>query len=213
MSEHAIVALGDRALRFAIPRESDRRRLLQLQGALARANHAAENARGGIAVPVVLGGRGTMLGAGLGGFEGRALRKGDELPVGDGRGSDDSGSDDSGGLRILRGPDATEEAFQALLATRFVISNASDRTGTRLAAAAPCSSTPLAYAAPGATTHRSQPMVVGAIEQTPTGLIVLGRDHPTTGGYPIVAVLATGSLDRFFGLPPGSHVVFSQTTP
>jgi allophanate hydrolase subunit 2 len=185
-------------------------------GGRTRARYLA--ARGGIAVPVVLGGRGTMLSAGLGGFEGRALQKGDRLPIGDAPERDDRAPErddraperDDRALRILRGPDSSEAAFQALLATRFAISNASDRTGTRLEAGTPLPSSLLAHTPDGATTHRSQPMVVGAIEQTPTGLIVLGRDHPTTGGYPIVAVLATGSLDRFFGLPPGSHVVFCE---
>ncbi|HEY6458522.1 MAG TPA: hypothetical protein VIY73_00175, partial [Polyangiaceae bacterium] len=38
--------------------------------------------RGGLDVPVVLGGRGTLLVASLGGFEGRALRSGDVLRAG-----------------------------------------------------------------------------------------------------------------------------------
>jgi allophanate hydrolase subunit 2 len=167
-----------------------------------------------------------MLGAGLGGFEGRALRKRDRLAIGEARDGvardvDDGATDSTpgepaddraerdGALHILRGPDASEDAFQRLLAGRYVISNASDRTGTRLESVAPPSSTPLSPPALAATTHRSQPMVVGAIEQTPHGLIVLGRDHPTTGGYPVVAVLTTASLDPFFALPPGSHVSFS----
>ncbi|AKG34419.1 5-oxoprolinase subunit C family protein [Paenibacillus durus] len=37
---------------------------------------------GGLDVPVVMGSRSTYLRAGIGGFEGRALRAGDELPVG-----------------------------------------------------------------------------------------------------------------------------------
>ena len=41
---------------------------------------------GGIDVPVVLGSRSTYVLGALGGFQGRALKAGDELPVGQGRG-------------------------------------------------------------------------------------------------------------------------------
>jgi allophanate hydrolase subunit 2 len=51
-------------------------------------------------------------------------------------------------------------------------------------------------------------MVIGAIELTPSGLIVLGPDHPTTGGYPVVGVIRSSSLDRFFAKPIGAAVRF-----
>ena len=48
--------------------------------------------------------------------------------------------------------------------------------------------------------ERSRPMVRGAIEVPGDGLpIVLGPDHPTTGGYPILAVVASEDLERVFG--------------
>ena len=49
-------------------------------------------------------------------------------------------------------------------------------------------------------------MVLGAIEMTPRGLVVLGPDHPTTGGYPVVAVLRSADIGRFFSLPIASRV-------
>ena len=49
-------------------------------------------------------------------------------------------------------------------------------------------------------------MVIGAIELTPSGLIVLGPDHPTTGGYPVVAVVASDDVDRLFARPVGAAV-------
>jgi allophanate hydrolase subunit 2 len=51
-------------------------------------------------------------------------------------------------------------------------------------------------------------MIEGAIELTPSGLVVLGPDHPTTGGYPVPAVLASESRDAFFALPLGAAVRF-----
>ena len=53
-------------------------------------------------------------------------------------------------------------------------------------------------------------MVRGAIERTPAGFIVLGPDHPTTGGYPVVAVLREEAMDRFFATPVGHPVRFTE---
>lgn len=52
-------------------------------------------------------------------------------------------------------------------------------------------------------------MVEGAIEVTPAGLVVLGPDHPTTGGYPVIGVVAAASLPRLFARPPGARVTFA----
>jgi allophanate hydrolase subunit 2 len=52
-------------------------------------------------------------------------------------------------------------------------------------------------------------MVKGAIELTPSGLVVLGPDHPTTGGYPVVGVLRDHAMDAFYKLPPGASVQFT----
>jgi allophanate hydrolase subunit 2 len=51
-------------------------------------------------------------------------------------------------------------------------------------------------------------MVRGAIELTPSGLVVLGPDHPTTGGYPVVAVVTSDALGRLLGRPIGARVRF-----
>lgn len=49
-------------------------------------------------------------------------------------------------------------------------------------------------------------MVRGAIELTPSGLVVLGPDHPTTGGYPVVAVVTSEALGRLLARPVGARV-------
>jgi allophanate hydrolase subunit 2 len=52
-------------------------------------------------------------------------------------------------------------------------------------------------------------MVRGAIEVPRDGQpIVLGPEHPTTGGYPVIAVITSTDLDRFFALPLGRPVQF-----
>jgi len=166
---------------------------------------------GGIDVPVVLGGRGTLLVAALGGHRGRALRRGDVLPVGHASGVASSASAEPGYARgdapiaLMLGPDdVPAELAAALERTTFRISTSSDRTGTRLEGA----SLPPMHSAHGS---RSAPMVAGAIEVTPSGLIVLGPDHPVTGGYPVVGVLPARARDAFGARPLGSEVRFSVT--
>jgi allophanate hydrolase subunit 2 len=39
--------------------------------------------------------------------------------------------------------------------------------------------------------------------------IVLGPDHPTTGGYPVIAVVAHADLGRFHAIRLGGTVQFS----
>lgn len=96
-------------------------------------------------------------------------------------------------VAIARGPDFVP------LEGSFRISPTSNRVGTRLEGA------PLPARVPSAA---SRPMVKGAIELTPAGLVVLGPDHPTTGGYPVVGVLRERSMDAFYKLPAGASVQF-----
>lgn len=165
--------------------------------------------RGGIDVPMVLGGRGTLLAAGLGGLAGRALVVGDLLRVG----NDPLEArviiplDLSAAVLLHPGPDLARlppGTFEALLASRPRIDARSDRVGVRLVGAA-LPSRPLPENATSST-----PMVRGAIQLPPDGNpIVLGPDHPTTGGYPVIAVAASEDVDRLFALPVGATVHFA----
>jgi allophanate hydrolase subunit 2 len=56
-------------------------------------------------------------------------------------------------------------------------------------------------------------MVPGAVEVTPTGLVVLGPDHPTTGGYPVIAVLPSASLAALLARPTGARVRLVVSPP
>ncbi len=50
----------------------------------------------------------------------------------------------------------------------------------------------------------SEPLLTGSIQVPPDGRpIVMLRDHPTTGGYPVVAVLDPDDLSFVAQLPPG----------
>ena len=173
-------------------------------------------ARGGIDVPLVLGGRGTLVAAGLGGLEGRALRRGDCLSVGSipklrpdrpdrepllgGRAHPPRDA-----IRVIVGPDTEcfeSSALDALFSESFVVLPSSDRVGTRLAGR------PLETRR-GSDRRPSRAMVPGAIEVPASGeLIVLGPDHPTTGGYPVIGVVIRADRGRFAQRPFGDTVRF-----
>jgi 5-oxoprolinase (ATP-hydrolysing) subunit C len=163
--------------------------------------------RGGLDVPRVLGGRGTLPTAGLGGHEGRPLRRGDVLGVGDAALSFAAlppPSDDDAPIALVAGPDLDAFAhgtLDLLCAATFTIAPASDRTGTRLAGPR--------LALRGAAFRPSAPMVRGAIEVPPDGApIVLGPDHPTTGGYPVLACVRSADFGRFMRITLGAAVRF-----
>ncbi|MFP2931862.1 biotin-dependent carboxyltransferase family protein [Pyxidicoccus sp. 3LG] len=169
---------------------------------------------GGLAVPEVLGGRGTLLVARVGGHEGRMLRPGDALPLGDGGGTPETlergDTLDAGALiRVTLGPDPerfSEATQKSLLGETFTVSAASDRVGMRL------KGLPLAHGDEGAGTSR--PMVRGAIQVTLSGEpIVLGPDHPTTGGYPLIAAVIHADWGRLCARRPGVSVRFQAVSP
>jgi biotin-dependent carboxylase-like uncharacterized protein len=162
--------------------------------------------RGAFDVPLVLGSKATLLVAGLGGLDGRALRKGDVLVAGDAIFEDPvlPVAEEIGKIRVIPGPDLEAfdpNALERLLGEPFTISTASDRSGTRLVGQ------PLLRA--NEDTMVTRPMVRGAIEVTAGGeAIVLGPDHPTTGGYPVLACVTTRDFGRLMRMPLGGTVRF-----
>ena len=152
---------------------------------------------GGVAAPLFLGSYATLAACGLG----REIRPGDRLAIANWAVRDRATPPPlaRGPIRVVLGPDAGGEA---IVGKTFRISTTSDRTGTRLESDArlPTSS----------GTTPSSPTVIGAIQLPHGGApIVIGPDGPVTGGYPIVAVIASADVDRFHALPLGAEVVFS----
>ncbi|HEX8822792.1 MAG TPA: biotin-dependent carboxyltransferase family protein [Archangium sp.] len=166
---------------------------------------------GGLAVPEVLGGRGTLLVARLGGLEGRPLKRGDALPLGGGGGArveEATVLPLESEVRVVLGPDLSRfgpNVEQVLLGSTFTVSPASDRVGMRLRGP----SLPQVDEGSGV----SGPMVRGAIEVPASGEpIVLGPDHPTTGGYPVVAVVIRADWGRLAARRPGTPVKFQAVS-
>jgi biotin-dependent carboxylase-like uncharacterized protein len=165
---------------------------------------------GGIDVPVQLGSCGTLLVAQLGGIDGRMLRAGDRvLSRGDATAAPRPQPRpplDPSPIRVVPGPDDfPDEALDALLTGRFRISPLGDRTGQRLDG----DRLPTPPDRPF-----SAPMLRGAIQVTHDGTpIVLGPDHPITGGYAVLACVLSSDLGRLARLPPGTEVMFTAIDP
>jgi allophanate hydrolase subunit 2 len=162
--------------------------------------------RGGIDVPVALGARGTLLVASLGGHDGRMLQRGDILRADTLTGSAPAAphalAPTAHALAVHPLDDAPAGCLDALLRNEFTVRPQVDRVGMRLAGDMPA----------GSNGHgASTPLVRGAIEVTPDGgLIVMGPDHPTTGGYPVVAVVAHASQGALAQRRPGAAVRFTR---
>jgi biotin-dependent carboxylase-like uncharacterized protein len=164
---------------------------------------------GGIDVPVVLGARATMLVANLGGLEGRALRAGDRLAIGTltgGRGPASTLPEppEPASIPLLPGPHLSRlppRTFEHLLATGWTVSRLGDRVGVRLEGGK--------LAREGADLGGPVPMIRGAVQLATDGTpIVLGPEHPITGGYPVAAVVTTAGQDLLARLRPGRRLRF-----
>ena len=88
----------------------------------------------------------------------------------------------------------------ALVRTEWVASDLCDRVGIRLAGAA----------LPHRSAARQLPSegaVRGAIQVPPSGQpVILGPDHPVTGGYPVIGVVVDADTDRLAQVRPGQTV-------
>lgn len=162
---------------------------------------------GGIAVDPVLGSRSTDT---LGRVGPPPVQVGDVLPVGEpGRAPahvDTPRPPSPGHLRLLPGPRADRvagDAVDLLCRTSYTVSPDSDRIGLRLVGE------PVPLGAAGELP--SEGMVLGAVQVPPDGRpVVFLADHPTTGGYPVVAVVDERDLWQCAQLRPGESVSFTR---
>jgi KipI family sensor histidine kinase inhibitor len=166
---------------------------------------------GGIDVPVVLGSRSTLLVARSGGFSGRPLRKGDIVSIAD-RNTDVMGAalpyapdmEEIPNIVIDPGPHLArfpKDALDVLLSSTFTISKLVDRVGLRLDGPK--------IPRDGGDSALPAPMIRGAMQIATDGTpIVFGPDHPTTGGYPVLAVLRPSSWGKLARRRPGSAIRF-----
>lgn len=109
-------------------------------------------------------------------------------------------------LQVSPGPHAhlIDGAFDALVARDWIIDRRWHRTGIR------CLGQPLPHAV---ESLESVPVLDGSVQLPPDGHpIVLGPDHGTTGGYPIIAVVAPESRAVPYRRGPGDTLTFTADT-
>jgi antagonist of KipI len=181
---------------------------------------------GGFAVDPVLGSRSTYLPGHFGGFQGRALKHGDVLPLRDHdavkrfrslKNTRDSTVRWSTPpltlpdrepilVHVIEGQhfasfDANSQ--RAFFDTVWRVAPDSNRMGFRL------SGPPLGR--PQADEILSGPTCLGSVQVPPSGVpIALMADHQTTGGYPRIAEIASADVARLAQLAPGGKVHFAR---
>jgi biotin-dependent carboxylase-like uncharacterized protein len=183
---------------------------------------------GGIDVPLYLGSRSTYVRGSQGGLEGRALRTGDVLPLGEPR----RPLPELAGrrvratliprlgppweLRVVLGPQAhlfTEGGIETFLTTDWQMSPVSDRMGFRFVGPPLALRERPAYlirdAGQGPADIVDDVIPVGGI-QVPGGIepIAMGVENPTAGGYAKIATVISADLGRLGQIRPGQTTRF-----
>ncbi len=167
---------------------------------------------GGIDVPKVLGSASTHLAAGFGGFQGRALKKGDVLEIGDEvrkpKFADAIKVRDlvrrRETVRVTRDPQHylfEEYEIVRFCACEYAVTEQSNRLGLRL------SGTAIEPKISGELL--TEGVSLGAIQIPPSGQpIVLSVDQQTTGGYPKLANVIAADMHCIGQLRPRDTVRF-----
>jgi antagonist of KipI len=179
---------------------------------------------GGIEVPVILGSRSTDLRANFGGLEGRRLRDGDQLSLGEFRQAETaaaaaisswtaphdwvSPASRHPSLRFVRGVDwnrFSNVTTQRFTIQEFGVSPDSDRMGVRLDG--------LELKREDENDLISEAVAPGTIQVPPSGkpILLLG-DCQTIGGYPKIAHVITVDLGIAAQLRAGDGVRFLEVS-
>jgi biotin-dependent carboxylase-like uncharacterized protein len=171
---------------------------------------------GGFALTLELGSLSTYTRSRIGGYEGRVLRAGDQLPLA----LNEAGERQEVRLgqppdlavrdpvRVVLGPQQelfTKDSIHALVTETFTVSGDADRMGLRLDGPK--------------LTHEdgynivSDGIVTGAIQVPGSGQpIVLLADHQTTGGYPKIGTVVWSDLSSIGRLRPGDSIRFREVS-
>ncbi|RAV18419.1 allophanate hydrolase subunit 2 family protein [Mycolicibacterium sp. GF69] len=169
--------------------------------------------RGGIDVEPVLGSRSYDVMSAIGPLP---LQPGDVLPVGEhteefpelDQAPVAAIKDDALELTVVPGP--RDDWFvdpDVLIRTNWLATNKSDRVGMRLVGM------PLEYRRPDRQLP-SEGAARGAIQVPPNGFpVILGPDHPVTGGYPVIGVVADADIDKLAQVRPGQTVRMHWSRP
>ena len=204
---HAVVALTGADFEASIPMWTT---VEMKPGEQVRCGHARSGARcylcvsGGIEVPPVLGSASTHLLTGLGGLEGRALKRGDVLQTKwGGRPRLQRVSRPAPISNIIIRVTSPTNA-EALCRTPWEVQPDSDRMGLRLRGPA----------LDRQTGHMlTEGVPLGAVQVPPDGQpIILFVEHQTTGGYPKIANVISADFHAVGQLRPRDRIRFEQVS-
>lgn len=181
---------------------------------------------GGIDIPEVMGSKSTYLRASIGGFKGRALQKGDVLPLTHFNKLENETSKTSQKnnwsinynelisfnkhqvIRVIKGTEFerfNKESQHKLWTEVFTISLQSDRMGYRLEGQSLSLSENFELLSEGVT--------FGTIQIPPSGQpIILMADRQTTGGYPKIGQVISADLPTLAQLQPTATIQFKEVT-
>lgn len=172
--------------------------------------------QGGFNLPLQLGSASTYVRAGIGGFQGRVLRRGDMLPLS--RPDVEIRPEKAlcapydyafeQPIRVMLGPQDdyfTARAKDNFFSGQYVVSDKADRMGFRLDGPA------LEHV--DSYDLVSDGIVSGAIQVPGSGTpIVLLADAQTTGGYPKIATVISSDIPVLARRRPGAVVKFQQVS-
>lgn len=171
--------------------------------------------QGGLDIAPVLGSRSTNLKAGLGGFQGRPLQRGDVLPAPGGvdivylqRKRPVPNYSQQIIVHVVPGPQAdafTQHGFDTLWSQPFLLSDKSDRMGLRLDG-------PSIETVSGSDIV-SDGIALGSIQVTSAGQpIILMADRQTTGGYAKIGTVCSFDIPKLAQLQSGAVIRFCKIT-
>ncbi|KIX12205.1 biotin-dependent carboxyltransferase family protein [Dethiosulfatarculus sandiegensis] len=170
---------------------------------------------GGFDVPAMMASRSTYVGAKLGGFEGRPLKKGDILSAGEPLGAPSTQSippelrpelNPTITLRAILGPqdDYFDQGLEVLFSSEYKVTSKADRMGYRLEG-------PKVEQIPGKPQSIiSEPSLPGAVQIPPDGLPIVLLVEQTVGGYTKPVTVITSDLGQVAQARPGDTVKFKK---
>lgn len=189
-------------------------------GALQEGCRCYLSVAGGFKLPKIMGSQSTCMRARIGGYQGRSLKQGDQLPLAL------AGERvkelpvyrypsrripryfSSRELRVVMGPQEdyfTRKSVRVFLNGEFTLDTTSDRMGCRLEG-------PLLQHR-GSSDLVSDGMPLGAVQVPGHGNpMVMLKDRPTTGGYPKIATVITADIWKIAQLKPGEKVYFKKVS-
>lgn len=189
-------------------------------GARHRGARAYVAVSGGVDTPPVFGSRATHVTTATGGWQGRALTRGDWLPLGgateppgrtvhsgpeaNARVVEQAGLDNVWRVRMLPGPQDdlfVDAALESLTTNPYHVSVDADRVGFRLEGAR------LAHRAGADIISDATP--AGSLQVPASGLpVLLMADRQTTGGYAKLATVISADLGEAAQAAPGDRLQF-----